>query len=107
VQDDGGHARQSQSGLATHSVAKETLLSSHSAGRCASILILSLFAVSASAAEISEATLRAADAEQMRIILEGDAEAQQTFMHPNYIINGPSGHVLKLLDKGRGMQPHV
>jgi hypothetical protein len=43
---------------------------------------------------ISEASLRAADAEQMRIIVQADAEAQQAFMHPNYIINGPSNRVL-------------
>lgn len=43
----------------------------------------------------SEATLRAADAEQMRIIVEGDAKAQQNFMHPNYIINGPSNKILR------------
>jgi hypothetical protein len=37
----------------------------------------------------SEASLRAADAEQMRIIVEEDAKAQQAFMHPNYMINAP------------------
>ena len=41
----------------------------------------------------SEANLRAADAEQMRIIVEGDAKAQQAFMHPNYIINAPANVV--------------
>ena len=40
--------------------------------------------------EPTETNLRAADAEQMRIIVEGDAKAQQEFMHPNYIINGPA-----------------
>lgn len=49
----------------------------------------------ASAIEPTEATLRAADAEQMRIIVEGDAKAQQDFMHPNYIINGPSNRILR------------
>ena len=44
--------------------------------------------------EISEASLRAADAEQMRIIVQADAEAQQAFMHPNYMINGPSNRVM-------------
>jgi hypothetical protein len=39
--------------------------------------------------------LRAADAEQMRIIVEGDARAQENFMHPNYIINGPSNKILR------------
>jgi Domain of unknown function (DUF4440) len=47
------------------------------------------------ASDISEASLRAADAEQMRIIVEGDARAQQDFMHPNYIVNGPSNRVLR------------
>ncbi|MFN8425487.1 MAG: nuclear transport factor 2 family protein [Anaerolineales bacterium] len=45
-------------------------------------------------AEISESSLRAADTEQMRIIVDADAEAQQEFMHPNYIINGPMNRVL-------------
>jgi hypothetical protein len=49
----------------------------------------------AAAVELSEATLRAADAEQMRIIVEGDAKAQQEFMHPNYILNGPSNRVMR------------
>ena len=30
----------------------------------------------------------------MRIIVDADAEAQQGFMHPNYIINGPMNRVL-------------
>jgi hypothetical protein len=47
------------------------------------------------AQEPSEASLRAADAEQMRIIVESDAKAQQTFMHPNYIVNGPSNRVMR------------
>jgi hypothetical protein len=47
------------------------------------------------AADISEASLRAADAEQMRIIVAGDAKAQSTFMHDNYIINGPSNRILR------------
>lgn len=41
----------------------------------------------------SEASLRAADAEQMRIIIQADANAQQQFMHPNYIINAPANVV--------------
>lgn len=47
------------------------------------------------AGDISEKTLRAADAEQMRIIVEGDAKAQQAFMHPNYMVNAPANRVLK------------
>lgn len=53
-----------------------------------------LFSTAANAQDMSEATLRAADAEQMRIIVQGDAKAQQEFMHPNYIINGPSNRVM-------------
>ena len=41
----------------------------------------------------TEASLRAADAEQMRIIIEEDAKAQQQFMHPNYMLNGPANAV--------------
>ena len=52
-------------------------------------------ATSVAAVEISEASLRAADAEQMRIIVQGDADAQQAFMHPNYLIDGPSNRVLR------------
>lgn len=37
----------------------------------------------------TETSLRAADAEQMRIIVAEDAKAQQDFMHPNYMINAP------------------
>jgi hypothetical protein len=60
-------------------------------------VLLGLFALSlaASAAQPTEDTLRAADAEQMRIIVDGDAKAQQRFMHPNYIINGPSNRILR------------
>jgi hypothetical protein len=53
---------------------------------------LSLAATSPNSAP-NEANLRAADAEQMRIIVEGDAKAQQEFMHPNYIINAPANVV--------------
>lgn len=55
---------------------------------CAAALILVL-AAPAGAAEPDEASLRAADAEQMRIVVAGDAKAQQEFMHDNYMINGP------------------
>jgi hypothetical protein len=54
-----------------------------------------LLSTAARAQDISEATLRAADAEQMRIIVQGDAKAQQGFMHANYIINGPSNRVMR------------
>ena len=42
-----------------------------------------------------EIGLRAADAKQMQIIIEEDAQAQQQFMHPNYIINGPANKVMR------------
>jgi len=41
----------------------------------------------------NEASLRAADAEQMRIIVDQDAKAQQEFMHANYMLNGPANAV--------------
>ena len=61
------------------------------------VLLISALCVAraASAAEVSEASLRAADAEQMRIIVDGDAKAQDLFMHQNYIVNGPSNRVLR------------
>jgi hypothetical protein len=60
------------------------------------LTLATLFAAQLCAAtEISETTLRAADAEQMRIIVEGDAAAQQAFMHENYILNAPSNRVLR------------
>ena len=50
------------------------------------------------AEEISESSLRAADAEQMRIIVDEDAKAQDAFMHPNYIINAPANRILRKSD---------
>ena len=64
------------------------------------------------AAEPSEASLRAADAKQMRIIVEQDAKAQDEFMHPNYILNGPSNRVLRkqvlvdMLSRGQMASEH-
>ena len=63
--------------------------------RCHLFLPTLILCTSGVAAEISEASLRAADAEQMRIIVQGDASAQQEFMHPNYILNGPSNRVMR------------
>jgi hypothetical protein len=63
------------------------------------MLVLGLAALLGSriccAQEVSEATLRAADAEQLRIIVDGDAKAQSRFMHENYILNGPSNRILR------------
>ena len=62
--------------------------------RFSSAGLVSITAI-ASAADLSEASLRAADAEQMRIIVQGDADKQRTFMHPNYMVNGPSNRVMR------------
>ena len=52
-----------------------------------------LFAAAVSAVP-TDAGLRSADAEQMRIIVDGDAKAQSDFMHPNYMLNAPANRVL-------------
>ena len=70
-------------------------MASKSVTRYASFLIALLIPVAAVAAAPSEASLRAADAEQMRIIVQEDARAQQAFMHDNYIINGPANRVMR------------
>jgi Domain of unknown function (DUF4440) len=59
-----------------------------------------LFALPAAAqvAKPDEATLLAADAEQRRIIVEQDLDAQRRFMHDNYIINAPANRVLRKSD---------
>lgn len=61
----------------------------------ATLIGVLIFPAAIAAAEISEASLRAADAEQMRIIVDSDAKAQQRLMHPNYIINGPANKILR------------
>lgn len=62
-----------------------------------SVLVLAglLVAQPCFATDISETSLRAADAEQMRIIVDGDAKAQSAFMHENYIINAPANRVMR------------
>ncbi|AQR62151.1 hypothetical protein BZG35_11225 [Brevundimonas sp. LM2] len=57
------------------------------------VMGLLLMGAAAPDPEPTEASLRAADAEQMRIIVEEDAAAQQAFMHPNYMINAPANAV--------------
>ena len=42
-----------------------------------------------------EASLRAADAEEVRIISEGDVRAEREFMHPNYIVNSPANRIVR------------
>jgi hypothetical protein len=69
----------------------------------AALLALALVPGSASAADKpapdkavpDETSLRAADREQSRIVGAGDVAAQQAFMHPNYIINGPANVILR------------
>lgn len=59
------------------------------------LLFACIFLTAASPASgPTDANLRAADAEQMRIIVDGDAKAQQSFMHPNYMVNAPLNRVL-------------
>jgi hypothetical protein len=78
-------------GLADYSTKLEALM------KQSAKIIASLFLLAAAppARTPTEANLRAADAEQMRIIVEEDASAQQKFMHPNYIINAPANRVLR------------
>lgn len=52
-----------------------------------------MLAIAAAPAAPDETGLRAADAEQMRIIVGADAVAQQDFMHPNYLLNAPANLV--------------
>jgi hypothetical protein len=60
------------------------------------LVLAALFSAQPSfSADISEAALRAADAEQMRIIVDGDAKAQSAFMHKNYIINAPANRIMR------------
>lgn len=64
------------------------------------LLALLLLATPAAAqvAKPDDASLLAADAEQKRIIVEQDHDAQRRFMHENYIINAPANRVLRKAD---------
>ena len=68
---------------------------------------LSALAASAQTAQPDDASLRAADAEEVRIIAAGDTKAMREFMHPNYIVNSPANRIvrkddlIKLLAAGR------
>ena len=61
------------------------------------MILASIFLLAAVSpqAKLTEATLRAADAEQMRIIVQQDVKSQQEFMHPNYIFNNPANRILR------------
>jgi hypothetical protein len=59
------------------------------------IPLLPTTALAGTAIEPNETSLRAADAEELRIILAGDAHAEQAFMHPNYIVNSPANRIVR------------
>jgi Domain of unknown function (DUF4440) len=68
---------------------------------CTLVLIAFLLLAAPGAAQVAkpdEASLLAADAEQKRIIVEQDLDAQRRFMHDNYIINAPANRVLRKED---------
>jgi hypothetical protein len=71
------------------------------------IPLLPLTAYAGAATDPNETSLRAADAEELRIILAGDAHAEQAFMHPNYIVNSPANRIvrkdqlIKMLSEGQ------
>jgi hypothetical protein len=59
------------------------------------------------AVQPNEASLRAADAEELRIVLSGDASAMRALTHPNYMVNSPVNQIvhrdqlIKMLSEGR------
>ena len=61
----------------------------------------------AAAVQPNETSLRAADAEELRIVLTGDADAMRALTHPNYIVNSPVNQIvrkdqlIKLLSEGK------
>lgn len=61
----------------------------------------------AAAIQPNEASLRAADAEELQNVLTGDANAMRSLMHPNYMVNSPVNQVvrkdqlIKLLSEGK------
>jgi hypothetical protein len=71
------------------------------------IPLLSRTVLAGAAIEPNETSLRAADAEELRIILAGDVHAEQAFMHPNYIVNSPANRIvrkdqlIKMLSEGQ------
>ena len=71
------------------------------------IPLLPITAPASPAVEPNETSLRAADAEELRIILAGDSHAEQGFLHPNYIVNSPVNRIvrkdqlIKMLSEGQ------
>jgi Domain of unknown function (DUF4440) len=61
----------------------------------------------AAAIQPNEASLRAADAEELQNVLSGDANAMRSLMHPNYMVNSPVNQIvrkdqlIKLLSEGK------
>jgi Domain of unknown function (DUF4440) len=61
----------------------------------------------AAAIQPNEASLLAADAEELQNVLTGDANAMRSLMHPNYMVNSPVNQVvrkdqlIKLLSEGK------
>lgn len=65
------------------------------------VLLALLLLATPAAAQVAgpdDASLLAADAEQKRIIVEQDLDAQRRFMHDHYIINAPANRVLRKAD---------
>ena len=54
-----------------------------------------LVAAPAAAIQLDEVSLRAADAEEMRLIVQRDSEGEREFMHPNYMVNSPANRVVR------------
>jgi Domain of unknown function (DUF4440) len=78
--------------------------------RVALVCLIPLLFVSlpvAAAVQPNETNLRAADAEELRNVLTGDASAMRSLMHPNYMVNSPVNQVvrkeqlIKLLSEGK------
>jgi hypothetical protein len=61
----------------------------------------------AAAVQPNETNLRAADAEELRNVLTGDANSMRSLMHPNYMVNSPVNQIvrkdqlIKLLSEGK------
>jgi len=49
----------------------------------------------AAAVQPNETSLRAADAEELRIVLSGDADAMRALTDPNYIVNSPVNRIVR------------
>jgi hypothetical protein len=61
---------------------------------CAIVLLLASHVLNADTAP-TEGSLRAADEKHRHILVTKDAPAQAAFMLPTYLVNAPTGHVLK------------